>query len=45
MIYTTVFAFAIIAVLQAFGDVVSAKTNGKLPSIFVTAILFLIGLA
>lgn len=43
MIYTTVFAFAIIAVLQAFGDVVSAKTNGKLPSIFVTAILFLIG--
>lgn len=43
MIYTTVFAFAVIVVLQAFGDVVSAKTNGKLPSIFVSAVLFLIG--
>ena len=43
MLFTTVFAFAIIVVLQAFGDVVSAKTNGKLPSIFVTAILFLVG--
>lgn len=43
MIITTVFAFAIIVVLQAFGDVVSAKTKGKLPSIFVTAVLFLIG--
>ena len=43
MIITTVFAFAIIVALQAFGDVVSAKTNGKFPSIFVTAILFLVG--
>lgn len=43
MLFTTVFAFAIIAVLQAFGDVVSAKTNGKLPSIFVSAVLFLVG--
>ncbi len=43
MIMTTVFAFAIIVGLQAFGDAVSAKTNGKLPSIFVSAILFLVG--
>ncbi|OYQ78074.1 hypothetical protein B9T19_08385 [Ignatzschineria sp. F8392] len=40
---TAMFAFGIIVVLQAFGDLLSAKTNGKLPSIFVTAILFLIG--
>lgn len=40
---TVVLAFGIIVVLQAFGDIISAKTNGKLPSIFVAAILFLIG--
>lgn len=40
---TLVLAFGIIAVLQAFGDIISAKTNGKLPSIFVAMVLFLIG--
>lgn len=40
---TVVLAFGIIVVLQAFGDLISAKTNGKLPSIFVSAILFLVG--
>lgn len=40
---TVVLAFGIIVVLQAFGDLLSAKTNGKLPSIFVSAILFLVG--
>lgn len=40
---TVVLAFGIIVVLQAFGDIISARTNGKLPSIFVAAILFLVG--
>lgn len=40
---TVILAFGILVVLQAFGDVVSAKTNGRLPSLFVSAVLFLIG--
>ena len=43
MYISIILAFGIIVTLQAFGDIISAKTNGKLPSIFVSAILFLIG--
>jgi len=43
MQFTVIFSFAIVAVLQAAGDVVSAKTKGKVPSIFVACVLFLIG--
>jgi len=40
---TVILAFAIIVVLQGLGDIISAKTNGKIPSIFISCILFLIG--
>lgn len=40
---TLMLAFGIIVTLQAFGDILSARTNGKLPSIFVAALLFLFG--
>lgn len=40
---TVVLAFGIIVVLQAFGDIISERTGGRLPSIFVSALLFLIG--
>ena len=40
---TVVLAFAIIVVLQGAGDIISAKTNGKVPSIFISCLLFLAG--
>jgi len=40
---TVILAFAIVALLQAAGEIFSAKTKGKVPSIFVSCILFLIG--
>ncbi len=40
---TLLLAFGIIAVLQAFGDIISTMTKGRLPSIFAAAVLFLIG--
>ncbi|MCL1993237.1 MAG: hypothetical protein FWG66_09850 [Spirochaetes bacterium] len=40
---TFILAFAIIVCLQGLGDVVSAKTKGKVPSIFVACVLFLAG--
>lgn len=40
---TVILAFLIIVVLQGLGDIISAKTNGKIPSIFISCVLFLIG--
>lgn len=40
---TVILAFAIIVVLQGLGDIISAKTKGRVPAIFITCVLFLIG--
>lgn len=40
---TAMLAFGILVIGQTFGDVISSKTKGRLPSLFVSAVLFLIG--
>lgn len=38
-----ILAFTILSIILAFGDIISAKTKAFVPSIFVAAVLFLIG--
>lgn len=38
-----IYAFLIISVILAFGDIVSIKTKAMIPSVFIASIIFLVG--
>lgn len=43
MIYSVIFAFTIILIILAAGEFISMKSKAFIPSVFVSAVLFLIG--